>query len=129
AGMSGQDLAENHGEMAKLIINTDAGSNFDTCEINLLNDYVKKLRGTNMVGNPNVSMLEVELALMGFEFVATGSNQIQDYWKGGSSNKSLNERIRDIAVKRRDNRLAFYGDLRWFEPRIKCLCLKKFTWK
>ncbi len=129
SGLGGQELAENHGEMAKLMLATDAGSNFDTCEINLLNDHVKKLRGTSMVGSPGVSMLEVELALLGFEFVATGSSQIQDYWKGGSSNKSLNERVRQIADKRRDRRLAFYGDLQWFQPKIKCLCLEKTGWK
>ncbi len=107
----------------------DAGSNFETCEINLLNDYAKKLRETPMPGSPNVTMLQVELALLGFEFVAGGTKQIDDYWKGGNTNKTLHKRISEIANKRTVIRKDFYGDLRWFEPKVKCLCLEKTGWK
>jgi len=107
----------------------DEGSNFETCNINLLNDYAKKLRETPMPGSPNVTMLQVELALLGFEYIAGGNKQIDDYWKGGSSNKTLHKRISEIANKRTVIRNDFYGDLRWFEPKVKCLCLEKTGWK
>lgn len=117
------------GQMGTLTIATNTPSNFETCEINLINDYAKRLSEGRMPGNANVSMLEVELALLGFEYVAGGNNQIQDYWKGGPDNKTLHERIKVIAKKRADLRLAFMDDLRWFEPKIKCLCLEKTGYK
>ena len=116
-------------EIERFALATDKPSNFETCEINLVNDYAKRLSEAKMPGSQTVSMLEVELALLGFEFVAGGENQIQDYWKGGSSNQTLHERIRQIANKRKIIRNDFYNDMRWFEPKIKCLCLEKTGWK
>lgn len=116
------------GQMGRLSIATNAPSNFDTCEINLVNDYAKRLRESFM-GDSNVSMLEVELALLGFEYVAGGDNQIEDYWKGGEGNKSLHERVKAVAKKRTNLRAAFMDDLRWFEPKVTCLCLEKTGYK
>ncbi|MBH47478.1 MAG: hypothetical protein CME71_04850 [Halobacteriovorax sp.] len=113
----------------KFSLATDKPSNFETCEINLVNDYAKRLSESKMPGSQTVTMLEVELALLGYEFVAGGQNQIQDYWKGGANNQTLHERMRQIANKRTIIRNDFYGDMRWFEPKIKCLCLEKTGWK
>lgn len=115
--------------MDRATIGVGSGSNFETCEINLINDYAKRLTEGRMPGGEQISMLEVELSLLGFEYIAGGNNQIEDYWKGGDGNKSIHQRINTIAKKRTERRVAFYGDLKWFEPKITCLCLEKTGWK
>src|SRR5690606_5898333 len=77
---SGEDLG-------RVTVAYGTPSNFDTCEINLLNDYAKRLAESRMPGGANASMLDVELALLAFEFVAGGNQtQIEDYWR--QNNKS-----------------------------------------
>lgn len=116
-------------DIERFSLATDKISNFETCEINLLNDYAKRMSETKMPGNDQVTMLQVELALLGFEFVAGGDNQIKDYWKGGQESQTLHERMRLIAKKRAKVRKDFYNDVKWFEPKVECLCLEKTGWK
>ena len=130
AGTGDKTPVENSNEQIGLIsVAIGEPSNFETCEINLVTDYAKRLTESRMPGNEAVSMLDVELSLLGFEYVAGGENQIVDYWRGGSEKKSIHERMTKIAKKRSKLREAFYSDLRWFEPKIKCLCLEKNGWK
>jgi hypothetical protein len=97
------------------------GSNFETCEINFRNDYLIALAETRK--GFNTSLYDLQIALMGFEYMALGAGT-QDLLKVG--HKNLHSSLKEIAVKSRDQRRqAFDNVVNKHEDNLRCLCYDK----
>lgn len=103
-----------------------AGSDFVSCNIDFRADHYIYLQNKEDQEKKIAKgkLFDIEMALLGFEFVALG-NGTQDYWKVGDEGKTMHNRLREVAEKRREFRRAYLEDLKVVNKEVRCLCLDK----
>lgn len=101
------------------------GSDFETCHIDFRADHYIYLQNKSDKAKKLAKgkLFDIEMALLGFEFVALGSG-VQDYWVGEDGN-SMHSRVKAVAEKHRDFRHAYLEDLKTVNKEVRCLCLDK----
>ncbi len=118
------------GRKTKTIANVPAfslreGSDFETCHIDFRADHYIYLQNKSDKEKKLAKgkLFDIEMALLGFEFVALGSG-VQDYWVG-EDGKSMHSRMKEVAQKHREFRHAYLEDLITVNKEVRCLCLDK----
>ncbi len=118
------------GRKTKTIANVPAfslreGSDFETCHIDFRADHYIYLQNKSDKAKKLAKgkLFDIEMALLGFEFVALGSG-VQDYWIGQDGN-SMHSRMKTVAQKHREFRHAYLEDLKTVNKEVRCLCLDK----
>lgn len=103
-----------------------AGSDFNSCVIDFRADHYIYLQNKEDQEKKIAKgkLFDIEMALLGFEFVALGQGT-QDYWKAGEENKTMHNRLKEVAEKRREFRHAYLEDLKLVNKEVRCLCLDK----
>lgn len=101
------------------------GSDFETCHIDFRADHYIYLQNKSDKEKKLAKgkLFDIEMALLGFEFVALGSG-VQDYWIGEDGN-TMHSRMKAVAQKHREFRHAYLEDLKTVNKEVRCLCLDK----
>jgi len=91
-------------------------SDFKSCSINFQNDYL-----SNLVKSGG---FDLEIAMLGFDYVMSGNQVVNDYWRLDSSeNSSINGRLREIALSHIKEREQTFANFSRINNRLKCLCI------
>jgi hypothetical protein len=98
---------------------TKAGTDFNSCKIDLKADYL-----INLKLNTSQNMLGVEMAVLAFEHMVLGEGT-SDYWsengEGGAST-NIHARAATVAQKHADQRALIFGELDDWQIKMECLC-------
>jgi hypothetical protein len=90
-------------------------SNFDTCDIRFRDDFMNYLKKSDL--------LNLEMALLSFDFVMSG-NGVNDYWtKGGDPTSSIYGRLKTVANNHITLRKATNEKIEQTNAKLTCMCL------
>jgi|GEM_PF-850463 len=90
-------------------------SNFDTCDIRFRDDFMSYLKKSDL--------LNLELALLSFDFVMSGDG-VHDYWtRGGDATSSLYGRLKSVSAAHLELRKSTNDKIDKTNQKLTCMCL------
>jgi len=87
-------------------------SNFETCEMRFKDDFMNYLKKNNL--------LELEMALLGFDFVMAGDG-VNDYWVGNGG--SIYSRLKEASKISKEQRAQLWEKVEKTNKELTCTCL------
>jgi hypothetical protein len=93
----------------------DRKSNFETCDIRFRDDFMNYLKKSDL--------LNLELALLSFDFVLTGDG-VSDYWRKSSDDgSSIYSRLKSVATNHVALRKSTNEKIDRTNDKLTCMCL------
>lgn len=89
-------------------------SNFDTCDIRFRDDFMSYLKKSDL--------LNLELALLSFDFVLSGDG-VHDYWTRGDATSSIYGRLKTVATNHLALRKSTNEKIDRTNEKLTCMCL------
>jgi hypothetical protein len=87
-------------------------SNFETCEMRFKDDFMTYLKKNNL--------LELEMGLLGFDFVMSGEG-VNDYWVGPGG--SIYNRLKEASKISKEQRATLWENIEKTNKELTCMCL------
>ena len=87
-------------------------SNFETCDMKFKDDFMSYLEANKL--------LELEMALLGFDFVMSGDG-VNDYWT--SQDGSIYKRLKEASTVSREQRKELHATIEKTNKELTCICL------
>jgi hypothetical protein len=110
-------------EKKALDLKLERASDFKTCDIKLRDDFYNYLKKENL--------LDLEIALLAFDFMFSGENGVNDYWKKTSSEESssIYGRLHTASLEHMKIRKATNDNIKTSTHKLTCLCLDAMGYK
>ncbi len=121
---AGQAAMAKQLESAAPVINLTRTSDFNTCNIRVRDDFFKQLQKTPNPGGQG-NLLDLETAMLAFDFVLLSEEGINDYWLTTTTDPktSLYGRLKAIAVEHRAQRKETNKKIDTLNERLTCMCI------
>ena len=109
-------------ERKPLDLKLERASDFKTCDIKLRDDFYNYLK--------KEKLLDLEIALLAFDFMFSGENGVNDYWKKSSEeSSSIYGRLHTASLEHMKIRKATNENIKNSTHKLTCLCLDAMGYK